>query len=304
MFDHRTTLDMKTRTVPAFTVLFLVLLYLSQGVIIGFTTAIPLYLDSRGAKWQEQGTFNFAFYPFSLKLSWAPVLDAIYISRFGRRKTWLVPIQLAIGTTLIVLSFSLTQLIADLRIQLLTCIFFFVYFLLATHDTCVDGWSLTLLAKYNLQWASTCQTIGQTTGRFVGFTLLMILESSDFTNRYVRMPLSLVEQPYGLFTMDQFVRFCGVAFLIMAACISLSRKSKGEDKYMSLSQTYLSLIKLLKKNCIQRLAILLLTSPIGYAATYTMTNLVLKRYNYQTCTDTFILFLILGTVFLRKRSVY
>ncbi|CAF0841179.1 unnamed protein product [Adineta ricciae] len=269
---------MKKRTVPLFRVLLLLMIYFLQGVVIGFTTAIPFYLDSRGATWQEQGTFNFVFYPFSLKLAWAPILDAIYITRFGRRKTWLIPLQFSIGITLIILSFSLITLVEQLKIKFLTCIFFFVYFLLASQDTCVDGWALTLLAKYNLQWASTCQTVGQTTGRFIGFTVLMIFESADFTNRYVRQPLELPKQTYGLFTLDQFVRYCGVTFLILALCIASLNKGKKETNPMSLSQTYLSIWKLLNKSCIRQLAFIFLTSPVGFSPTYTMTNLVLKRY--------------------------
>ena len=269
---------MKKRTVPLFRVLLLLMIYFLQGVVIGFTTAIPFYLDSRGATWQEQGTFNFVFYPFSLKLAWAPILDAIYITRFGRRKTWLIPLQFSIGITLILLSVSLITLVEQLKIKFLTCIFFFIYFLLASQDTCVDGWALTLLAKYNLQWASTCQTVGQTTGRFIGFTVLMIFESADFTNRYVRQPLELPKQTYGLFTLDQFVRYCGVTFLILALCIASLNKGKKETNPMSLSQTYLSIWKLLNKSCIRQLAFIFLTSPVGYSLKYTLTNLVLKRY--------------------------
>ena len=38
--------------------------------------------------------------PFALKLLWAPLVDAVYSSRFGRRKTWIVPVQAAIGVLL------------------------------------------------------------------------------------------------------------------------------------------------------------------------------------------------------------
>jgi PAT family acetyl-CoA transporter-like MFS transporter 1 len=245
---------------------------------MGLSGAIPLYLDSRGAKWQEQGTFNFVHYPFSLKLAWAPILDAIYISRIGRRKTWLIPIQFLIGIMLFILSFYLTTLIEQLKITLLTCIFFFIYVLLASQDICVDGWALTLLKNHNIQWASTCQTVGQTFGRFIGFTILMTFDSGDFTNRFIRRPFSLAEKSDGLFTLNQFVRFLGISFLLVSFCIALFKKETQESKHLNLTQTYLSIFKLLKKKCIRQLILLILTGPIGYAATYAMTNLVLKKY--------------------------
>ncbi|CAF0801255.1 unnamed protein product [Rotaria sordida] len=269
---------MKTKTVPLKSILLLLILYILQGVIIGFILAIPLYLDSRGAKWQEQGTFNFVFYPFSLKLAWAPIIDAVYISRFGRRKTWLIPIQFLLGIILFILSFYLTTLIEELKINTLTCIFFLVYFLLASQDICVDSWALTLLTNYNLQWASTCQTVGQTFGRFIGFTILMTFESASFTNRFIRKPFSLSEKSYGLFTIDQFIRFWAIAFLLVSFCIALFKKEKHNDNHLNLCQTYLSIFQLFKKKCVRQLALLFLLSPIGYAATYAMTNLVLKKY--------------------------
>ena len=48
--------------------------------------------------------FSFAFWPFSIKLLWAPIVDSAFIARFGRRKTWLVPVQYLIGATMLVLS--------------------------------------------------------------------------------------------------------------------------------------------------------------------------------------------------------
>ena len=268
---------MKSRARLLFIIVLLLMLYLLQGVIIGFISTIPLYLDSRGAKWKEQGAFNFVFYPFSVKLAWAPIIDAIYISRFGRRKSWLLPIQYTMGLTLFILSFYLSRFIEELRIEILTGIFFFVYFLLASQDICVDGWALTLLADYNLQWAPTCQTVGQTFGRFIGFTVLMTLESANFINRFVRKPLSMEMKSSGLFTIDQFLRFWAIAFVFVSSLIGFFVREKSEETHLNLKQTYLSIWKLLKKKCLRQLAILSLLSPIGYAATYAMTNLVLKK---------------------------
>lgn len=269
---------MNSRTVPLLIILLLLILYILQGVIIGFITTIPFYLDSRGAKWQEQGTFNFVFYPFSLKLAWAPIIDAVYIKRFGRRKTWLIPIQYLIGITLFILTFYLKYLIDELKINLLTFIFAFIYFLLACQDICVDGWALTLLNDYNLQWASTCQTVGQTIGRFIGFTILMTFESADFTNKYLRKPFSITEKSNGLFTIEQFLIFWSIVFIIISTSIGFLIKEKDEINHLNLKQTYLSILRLFRKKCIRQLALLFLISPIGYAATYAMTNLVLKKY--------------------------
>ena len=41
----------------------------------------------------------------------------------------------------------------------------------------MDGWALTMLQKHNVGYASTCNSVGQTAGYFMGYVLFMALES-------------------------------------------------------------------------------------------------------------------------------
>lgn len=89
-------------------IIFLVYLYFLQGIPIGLGVSVPYILSSRAVSYSEQGTFSFSGWPFSLKLLWAPIVDSIYIYKFGRRKSWLVSVQFLIG--IVMLSFaSVTQ---------------------------------------------------------------------------------------------------------------------------------------------------------------------------------------------------
>ena len=72
-------------------------LYILQGIPLGLKTSIPLVLQERGVSYKDQSVFSFAHYPFSMKILWAPIVDAIFIKKFGRRKSWLIPTQLLIG---------------------------------------------------------------------------------------------------------------------------------------------------------------------------------------------------------------
>lgn len=82
----------------------LLLLYVLQGIPLGLAGSIPLILQSSNVSYKDQAMFSFAFWPFSVKLLWAPVVDALYSRRIGRRKSWLVPVQYLIGLFIIVLS--------------------------------------------------------------------------------------------------------------------------------------------------------------------------------------------------------
>jgi len=269
-------------------ILIIIILYILQGFIQGFKTAIPLFLVSYKASWQQQGTFSWVSYPFSFKILWAPIIDSIYIRRFGRYLTWLIPIQILIGITLIILSFYLESFLINLQIIRLTIIFFFIYFLIASQDIAVDSWSILLFTSSNLQWSSTCQIIGQVIGQFLGCTVLMTFESSNFTNKYIREPLSLSQHPYGLFSLQQFTFFWGIVFIVVSIIISIiffcKKQSNQENntnmpkeiqKKLDLFETYLAILKLFKKQCIREFALILLTFGVGFAATDCMTILTL-----------------------------
>lgn len=66
-------------------VLLLLFLYVLQGIPLGLAGSIPLILQSKNVSYRDQAFFSFVFWPFSLKLFWAPLVDALYFSRFGRR---------------------------------------------------------------------------------------------------------------------------------------------------------------------------------------------------------------------------
>lgn len=165
-------------------------LYLLQGIPIGLTSAIPMLLQNRGVSYKEQAEFSFAGWPFSLKLLWAPIVDACYSQRFGRRKSWLIPTQYLIGLFMLLLSTFVDQWLGDgdipPNIPLLTVIFFALNFLAATQDIAVDGWALTMLKRCNVGHASTCNSVGQTAGFFLGYVAFIALESAEFCNNYLR----------------------------------------------------------------------------------------------------------------------
>lgn len=132
-------------------ILLLLYLYFLQGVPLGLAASIPFLLSTRSISYSDQGTFSFASWPFSIKLLWAPVVDSLYIFKFGRRKSWLIPVQFLIS--IFMLSFaSSAQTLVDTGttkadIIFLTSIFFSLNFLAATQDICVDGWAITMLSE-------------------------------------------------------------------------------------------------------------------------------------------------------------
>lgn len=44
-----------------------------------------------------------------------------------------------------------------------------------------------MLSRENVGYASTCNSVGQTAGYFMGNVLFLALESADFCNKYLRV---------------------------------------------------------------------------------------------------------------------
>lgn len=172
-------------------VCLLLFLYILQGIPLGLAGSIPLIMQSKNVSYKDQAYFSFVFWPFSLKLLWAPLVDSVYVKRFGRRKSWLVPTQYLLGFFMLGLSFTVNSLLhtdgpGGPDVLTLTTVFFMLAFLAATQDIAVDGWALTMLSKENVGYASTCNSVGQTAGYFLGNVLFLALESADFCNKYLR----------------------------------------------------------------------------------------------------------------------
>jgi len=119
----------------------LVLLYFLQGVPMGLAMgSVPYLLKSR-LSYGEIGVFTLAAYPYSMKLLWSPIVDAIWSRRIGRRKSWIVPIQTLSAIMLLWMSGQVESLMekANQHLYFFTFVFFSLVMLCATQDVAVDG---------------------------------------------------------------------------------------------------------------------------------------------------------------------
>uniref|UniRef100_A0A1B6MEX5 Major facilitator superfamily (MFS) profile domain-containing protein n=2 Tax=Graphocephala atropunctata TaxID=36148 RepID=A0A1B6MEX5_9HEMI len=250
----------------------LLLLYLLQGIPLGLTSTVPLILQNKGVLYTDQAMFSLVGWPFSIKLLWAPILDAVFLKSFGRRKTWLVPVQFLIGVFMLVMSFQVDYWIDDPNgphILSLTAVFFSLNFLAATQDIAVDGWALTMLKRKNVGHASTCNSMGQTAGFLLGYVVFMALESADFCNTYLRS----VPQSVGIVTLGSFLLYCGPVFVVTTTLVGLLKK-EIEPQHADESQTSLGVINTYRQlwhiaqlPAVRTMAIVLLTYNISFSAT-------------------------------------
>lgn len=269
-------------------VALLLLLYVLQGIPLGLGSAVPLLLQNRHVSYKEQALFSFVSWPFSVKLLWAPIVDSVYSSRFGRRKSWLVPTQYAIGLSFFWLSGHVRALLGGQEgqppsILALTLVFFALNFLAATQDIAVDGWALTMLSRRHVGYASTCNSVGQTAGYFLGNVVFLALESADFCNRYLRS----VPQQEGIVTLDGFLYFWGLVFLVTTSLVALLKHEQGEacgqgdgpggeaHEEQGVLDTYRMAVRILRLPSVRTFCLFLLTCKVGFAAADSVTGLKL-----------------------------
>lgn len=258
----------------------LLLLYTMQGFPLGLTSSIPILLQSQNdISYQDQALFSLAGWPFSLKLLWAPLVDALYIQRIGRRKSWLIPVQYLMGTCFLYMAKEIDNLLPDTgtpNIAVLMCMFLISNFLAATQDIVVDSWALTMLKKNNVGHASTCNTTGQAIGIMLGSVFPILFASEDFCNKYLRVtPIS-----GGLVTMKSVLYVCGLIFICVTTLIAIFKKENDcrlelEHVKLNVTQNYSLLCDILKLPSIRILAVALLTAKVGFSVTDTVTYLEL-----------------------------
>lgn len=223
----------------------LVALYFLQGIPVGLAFGtIPFLLKSmaRETSFTTLGIFSIATYPYSLKILWSPIVDSIYDSKIGRRRSWIIPIQLLSGSMLFILGCAIsnnlvfkgvddafygrhTNGLHNLNILTLAWYFGFLVFLCATQDIAVDGWALTILSTQSLSYASTAQTLGINFGYFLSFTVFISLNSSDFANKYFRtQPLD-----YGFVSLGGYMKFAGILYILVTIYVIMFTKERPLD---------------------------------------------------------------------------
>ncbi|KAF9917812.1 hypothetical protein BX616_011229 [Lobosporangium transversale] len=262
--------------------ILLVVLYLLQGIPVGLTFgSIPFLLKAK-MSYSQIGIFSLAHYPYSMKFLWSPIVDAVYNKDLGRRKSWIVPIQLMTGLMFFWLGMNIEDWMAQDQIAVgtLTVVFFILIFFCATQDIAVDGWALTLLSKENLSYASTAQTIGLNTGYFLSFTVFLAFNSSEFSNKYFRT----IPQDYGLVPLGGYLKFWAMMYLAITLWLVLMKKegrSHSEEDDIGIKAVYKIILKIIRLPHMKSFMIVLLTAKIGFIANDAVTALKLLEKGFS-----------------------
>ena len=198
------------------------------------STAASAVVGSAAASYNANALFALCSWPFSLKLLWAPIVDAIFFRRFGRRKSWLVPVQSLAGILMVMGSSFVERqlglgpnvsLESAINVKGVTAFFFALYFLMATQDIAVDGWALTMLAKKNRGRGPVCNSIGQNLGYFLSFVGFLALNDPESSEIVWRPLLGLPSNPsVGIVSLGGFLRIMGYLMILTTTAVAFFKQ--------------------------------------------------------------------------------
>lgn len=147
-------------------------LYLSQGLPFGFfTQALPVLLRKQGYSLELIGMTSLLACPWALKFLWAPWVDRTGVSAFGRRKSWIVPLQSLTFTVLLGLAF----LPQPVNMTVILWAVFVVNLLAATQDIATDGLAVDMLNDDERGLGNGIQVAGYRVGMIISGGFLLII---------------------------------------------------------------------------------------------------------------------------------
>lgn len=255
----------------------LVLLYFLQGIPMGLAMGSVPFLLKNHMSYGEIGIFTLAGYPYSLKLLWSPIVDAMWSPAVGRRKSWILPIQIMSGIGMLFLGSRVEEMMAMTgqpggpTVWAFTGWWFFLVLMCATQDIAVDGWALTLLTPGNVSYASTAQTVGLTAGQFLSYTVFLAFNSADFANKYFRA----VPIDEGLMSLGGYLTFWGWGYIAVTVGLALFKREERAHNEDGVWDVYKIMWGVLKLKNVQTIIIVHLIAKIGFQANDGVTNLKL-----------------------------
>ena len=241
-------------------------------------------MKERGASYSSLSLFSMVSIPFSVKILWAPIVDSMYVKSIGRRKTWLIPVQLACGVVMLFGGAFIDVWLGSNKdgnasspdAASLTIFFLVLYFFMATQDIVVDGWALTMLSRENVGYASPCNNIGQILGIFFANQGFIALSDPVWCRKYLN-----IETEDGLVTLAGFIYFWGWFLIIVTILLTLFKKEipvDASEEPEGVVATYGEVVSTLRIRAVQLLCIVLFTCRAAFGPVDAATNFKLQEY--------------------------
>lgn len=154
--------------------LMLACLYLVQGIPLGLAfQAFPALLRHSGLSLDVIALTPIAALPWVLKVLWAPLVDNHWLAKVGRRKSWIIPLQLLSAACLFTIAqIELNQQSVYLVLALISLLALFS----STQDIATDGLTAERSQGTKLGQANSIQVAFFMGGMIIGGSAVLVGE--------------------------------------------------------------------------------------------------------------------------------
>ncbi|MGF1788757.1 MFS transporter [Photobacterium swingsii] len=153
-------------------ILIICCLYFVQGIPIGLTFhAIPTLLKTLGLPLELISMVPLAGIFWAIKFLWAPFVENHWLKSVGRRKSWIIPMQLMMTATLTVLAMVK---ISEQTLMLVTLLLAVTSIVGSTQDIATDGLAADHSDKSDLGLVNAIQVSGIIIGMLLAGPFAMI----------------------------------------------------------------------------------------------------------------------------------
>jgi len=169
-----------------------------MGISSGFPLTLLLsslgfWLIDEGVSKATIGLLTLALTPYSLKFLWAPALDSLRLPLlhrlFGRRRSWLILIQMGLGLAIIGLATS-SPTDAPVYFGLMALC---VSFMSASQDLVVDAYRIEILTEEEMPAGAAMTQFGYRVGNLIaGVMTLKLADWYGWDMAYLVMPILLL----------------------------------------------------------------------------------------------------------------
>jgi len=167
-------------------------------LLLGFSSGLPLFLTSRtlqawmtvaGVDLTAIGLFSLVGLPYSLKFLWSPLLDRYTLPFLGRRRGWLLLVQVLLLVAIALM--GLQNPSASLRLLAINA--FAIAFLSASQDIAVDAYRADVLDPLEMGAGAGIYVLGYRIALLItGSAALMLADQLPWPMVYTLMSLLMV----------------------------------------------------------------------------------------------------------------
>lgn len=166
-------------------------LYVTEGIPLGFAAiAVATQLRRLGVGPAEIGAFVGAFYlPWAFKWAFGPLVDVIRLPRLGRRRGWIIVMQLMMAATLL----ALMAVPLPEGLALFTAILLLHNTCGAIQDVAIDALACNTLAEGERGLANGLMFAGAAIGQAIGGAgVLLLMDYLGFQGSFVFVAMCIL----------------------------------------------------------------------------------------------------------------